>query len=93
MFARTFYIFIPSWIQVNIRNVHKHLLSYVKIGTSKATEYEPVNLYSTALTLRNVPNTAIQRSAPHSKGSGFETSPGPSPILNDCYTLLKHFMK
>jgi len=75
MFVRIFYIFIPGWIHVNIRNVYKHLLSYVKIGTRKATEYEPVNLYSTALTLRNVPNTAIQWSAPYSKSSGFETSP------------------
>jgi len=27
MFVRIFYIFIPSWIQVNIRDEYKHLLS------------------------------------------------------------------
>jgi len=50
-------------------------VSFVKIGTRKATEHEPVNLFSAALTLCNVPNTATQWSTPHSKGSGFETSP------------------
>ena len=47
-------------------------VSFVKIGTRKATEYEPVNLFSAALTSCNVPNIATQWSTSHSKGSGFK---------------------
>jgi hypothetical protein len=43
-------------------------MSFVKIGAEKATEYEPVNLYFTALTLFQEFDIAIQCSASYSGG-------------------------